>query len=132
MIDFSNEIFSEVAESLRSTFKGIIVKGEYVDIPSQFPTVTIDEIRNVPFSVDTAKQNKYASVTYRIQVFSNKEDGKRAEARKIYSHIDELLQKYNLICESFTTTPTIYNAEIYSITATLSGVVSRDGVFYRG
>lgn len=132
MIDFSNEIFSTVAESLRSAFPGIIVKGEYVDIPSQFPTVTIDEIRNIPFSVDGAKVNKYASVTYRVQVFSNKEDGKRAEARKIYSHVDELLQQYNMRCESLATTPTIYNAEIYSITANHSGVVGRDGVFYRG
>ena len=132
MIDFSNEIFSAVAESLRSAFPGIIVKGEYVDIPSQFPTVTIDEIRNVPFSVDTGRVNKYANVTYRVQVFSNKEDGKRAEARKIYNKVDEVLQQYNLLCESFATTPTIYNAEIYSINATHSGVVSRDGVFYRG
>lgn len=132
MIDFSNEIFSTVAESLRSAFKGITVKGEYVDVPSQFPTVTIDEIRNIPFSVDGARENKYARVTYRIQVFSNKEDGKRAEARNIYKKIDEVLQQYNLLCEAFTTTPTIYNAEVYSITATHSGVVSRDGVFYRG
>lgn len=132
MIDFSNEIFSTVAESLRSAFEGITVKGEYIDVPSQFPTVTIDEIRNIPFSVDGAKLNKYASVTYRVQVFSNKEDGKRAEARKIYSHVDELLQQYNLQCESFATTPTIYNSDIYSINATHSGVVSRDGVFYRG
>ena len=132
MIDFSNEIFSAVAESLRSVFSGITVKGEYVDVPSTFPTVTIDEIRNVPFSVDGARRNKYANVTYRVQVFSNSVDGKRAEARKIYNVVDEILQQYNLHCVSFTTTPTIYNAEIYSITATHTGVVSRDGVFYRG
>lgn len=132
MIDFSNEIFSAVAESLRSAFEGIIVKGEYVDIPSQFPTVTIDEIKNIPFSVDGAREHKYANVTYRVQVFSNKEDGKRAEARKIYKQVDEILRQYNLLCDAFTTTPTIYNAEVYSITATHSGVVSRDGVFYRG
>lgn len=132
MIDFSNEIFSAVAESLRSAFEGIIVKGEYVDIPSQFPTVTIDEIKNIPFSVDGAREHKYANVTYRVQVFSNKEDGKRAEARKIYKQVDEILRQYNLLCDTFTTTPTIYNAEVYSITATHSGVVSRDGVFYRG
>ena len=132
MIDFSNEIFSTVAESLRSAFEGITVLGEYVDVPSRFPTVTIDEVRNVPFSVDAAKLNKYASVTYRVQVFSNKENGKRAEAREIYKCVDETLQQYNLMCESFATTPTIYNAEVYSITATHGGVVSADGVFYRG
>lgn len=132
MLDFSNEVFNEVAESLRSAFPGITVMGEYVDVPSRFPTVTIDEIRNVPVHLDSASVAKYAEVTYRVQVFSNKEDGKRAEARLIYKNVDEVLQRLGLICDSFATTPQIYSAEVYSINATHSAVVDRNGVFYRG
>ena len=131
MLDFSNEIFNAVAKHLRSLYKGIQVKGEYVSTPAKFPTVTIDEISNVPVELDSDKTNKYADILYRVQVFSNKENGKRAEAREIYKAVDEKLMELGLFAKSFTTTPAIYNSEIYSITATYGGIISRDGVIYR-
>ena len=130
MIDFSNEIFNAVAVNLRSLYPGIQVKGEYVDTPAKFPTVTIDEISNVPDYLDSAKENKYARVKYRVQVFCNGE-GKRQLARQIYSCVDEVLMGYNLVAKTYTTTPAIYNAEIYCITATHEGVIGEDGVIYR-
>ena len=131
MLDFSNEIFNAVAKHLRSLYKGIQVKGEYVSTPAQFPTVTIDEISNIPSHLDSANENKYADVIYRVQVFSNKENGKRAEARKIYASVDNKLMELGLFAKSFTTTPAIYNSEIYSITATFGGTIGADGVVYR-
>ena len=131
MLDFSNEIFNVVAKHLRSLYKGIQVKGEYVATPAKFPTVTIDEISNIPVEQDSATTNKYADVVYRVQVFSNKENGKRAEAREIYKAVDEKLMELGLFAKSFTTTPAIYNSEIYSITSTYGGIISRDGVIFR-
>lgn len=132
MIDISNEIFNGVAKSLRSSFKGIQVKGEYVSTPSHFPTVTIDETKNIPAHLDSSRENKYAEITYRVQIFSNKENGKRAEARKIYAAVDELMQERGLFCKTYTTTPAIYNSEIYCITATYDGIVDKNGVIFRG
>lgn len=131
MLDFSNEIFSAVAENLRSAYKGITVKGEYDPNPAKFPCVTIDEISNVPAHMDSALKNKYASVVYRVQIFSNKSAGKRAEARAIYSTVDDTLMELGLYAKTYTSTPTIYNAEIYSITATFEGVIGADGMVYR-
>ena len=131
MIDFSNEIFNAVAKHLRSLYKGIQVKGEYVSTPAKFPTVTIDEISNVPVHLDSAKTNKYADVVYRVQVFSNKANGKRAEAREIYKSVDEKLMEIGFFAKSYTSTPTIYNSEVYTITATYGGVIGSDGVIYR-
>lgn len=131
MIDKSNEIFDAVAKHLRSLYKGIQVKGEYVGTPAKFPTVTIDEISNVPSHLDSAKTNKYADVVYRVQVFSNLASGKRAQAREIYNAVDSKLMELGLFAKSFTTTPTIYNSEIYSITATFGGIIREDGVVYR-
>lgn len=131
MIDKSNEIFNAVAKHLRSLYKGIQVKGEYVGTPAKFPTVTIDEISNVPSHLDSAKTNKYADVVYRVQVFSNLENGKRAQAREIYNAVDSKLMELGLFAKSFTTTPAIYNSEIYSITATFGGIIGEDGVVYR-
>lgn len=131
MLDFSNEIFSAVAENLRSAYKGITVKGEYDPNPAKFPCVTIDEISNTPAHMDSALKNKYANVVYRVQIFSNKSAGKRAEARAIYSTVDDTLMELGLYAKTYTSTPTIYNAEIYSITATFEGVIGADGMVYR-
>lgn len=131
MVDYSNEIFNAVAKHLRSLYKGIQVIGEYVKTPTKFPTVTIDEISNVPIHLDSAKVNKYADVVYRVQVFSNAEKGKRAEARKIYKTVDEKMMELGLFAKSYTSTPTIYNSEVYTITATFGGTIDVNGVIYR-
>lgn len=132
MIDNSVEIFNIVASYLRGIYEDIRVVGEYERTPTVFPCVTLDEIANVPVHTDTAKQNKYAEVTYRVQVFSNKNGGKRSQAREIYNKVDEKLQELGLLCVTYTITPEIYNSEIYSITATHRGVIDRNGMVYRG
>ena len=130
MIDKSNEIFTLVAKKLREEFDGITVMGESVDVPSKFPTATIDEVYNVPIEEDTRTLNQYASVRYRVQVFSNAKN-KRAEARKIYAMIDEVLQGINLKCKSMSTTPEIYNSKIYQITSSYEGIIREDGYIFR-
>ena len=131
MIDYSNEIFNAVAADLRSTYEGIKVVGEYVSSPTLFPTVTIDEIQNIPAHLDSATQPKYASVIYRVQVFCNG-TGKRAKARDIYGTVVGRLHSMGLVGVTYTTTPAIYNSEVYCITGTFRGVIGSDGVIYRG
>ena len=130
MIDYSNEVFNTVAKDLRSLYSDIQVIGEYVETPSRFPTVTLDEIQNVPVYVDSSKTVKYARVVYRCQVFCNG-PGKRQKVRSIYDRLDKSFVDLGLFAKSYTTTPIIYNSEIYCITATYEGVVGEDGVFYR-
>lgn len=131
MIEFSTEIFNAVATDLRSAYEGIKVVGEYVASPTVFPTVTIDEIQNVPTHLDSAMLPKYAEVLYRVQVFCNG-TGKRAAARNIYGTVAQRLSSLGLVGVSYTTTPAIYNSEVYCITGTFRGVIGQDGVIYRG
>ncbi len=131
MIDYSNEIFNAVATDLRSAYEGIKVVGEYVASPTHFPTVTIDETQNIPTHMDSAEQPKYASVVYRVQVLCNG-SGKRAKAREIYGTVAKRLSLMGLVGVTYTTTPAIYNSEVYCITGTFRGVIDRDGVIYRG
>lgn len=131
MIDFANEVFGAVAGDLRFLYPTIHVVGEYVDVPARFPAVTVDEVSNVPTHLDSADVNKYARVTYRVQVFSNLEAGKRGQAREIYSVVDNTMMRLGLYAATYTTTPAIYNSEIYCITATYEGVIGDNGVIYR-
>ena len=130
MIDYSNEIFNTVAKDLRSLYSRITVVGEYVEAPAKFPTVTLDEISNVPTHLDSATTNKYTKVVYRSQVFCNG-DGKRKRAREIFDSLDMKLMDLGLTMKTYTTTPAIYNSEVYCITATHEGVVGVDGTVYR-
>ena len=119
-----------MATDLRSTYPEIRVVGEYTLSPAAFPTVTIDEIQNVPTHLDSAGLPKYASVLYRVQVFCNG-TGKRVKAREIYGAVADKLSSLGLVGVSYTTTPTIYNSEIYCITGTFRGVFDRNGMVYR-
>lgn len=130
MIDVSNEIFNTAAKNLRSLYSEITVIGEYVDVPSKFPTVTLDEISNVPVHLDSAVINKYARVTYRSQTFCNG-NGKRKRAREIFNSLDQKLMELGLQMKTCSTTPAVYNSEVYCITATHEGVIGTDGTIYR-
>ena len=132
MIEISNEVFNAVAKDLRSAYSGIKVVGEYVASPTSFPTVTIDETQNIPVHLDSGARNKYAEVVYRVQVFSNKKNGKRAQAREILYRVDEKMQGLGFFAVTYTTTPAIYNSEVYCITVTYRAVVDHNGVIYRG
>ena len=94
-------------------------------------SVTIDEIQNIPAHLDSAGLPKYAEVVYRVQVFCN-DIGKRAKAREIYATVFERLSSLGFVSVTYSTTPAIYNSEVYSITGTFRGVLDRNGVIYRG
>ena len=133
MNDFLNEIFTTVATSLREEHQGVTVTGEYTRNPSKFPTVTLDEIENVMVDtlIDSSDEETYSGLTYRLQVFSNKQSGKKAEARALFATADKKIRSLGFRRVTYTTTPEIYESTIYSITATYEAVVDVNGVMYR-
>ena len=132
MLDFTNEIFTAVAKPVRENHVGTTVTGEYTRKPSKFPAVTLDEISNVmvDWLEDSSNEEKFAGVNYRLQVFSNKESGKRAEARAIFATADAEMRRIGFRRVSYTTTPEIYKSTVYEITATYEAIVSKDGFVY--
>ena len=133
MIDYQNEIFTSVATSVREKHAGTTVIGEYVRSPSKFPTVTLDETENVtiPSLVDSSNKENYCGVTYRMQVFSNKTVGKKAETRDIFATADKVMLDLGFQRITYSTTPEIYDSTIYSITATYEAIVDSNGVVYK-
>ena len=132
MLDFSNEVFTAVATVVRNTHPGMKMIGEYVRHPSEFPCVTLDEPQNVmvDYLEDSSNEESFAGVTYRLQVSSNKQGGKRAEARKIFSTADAEMRRMGFRRVTYTTTPEIYDSTVYAITATYEAIVSHEGYVY--
>lgn len=133
MLDFNNEVFTNVATRVRSEHNDATVTGEYTRQPSKFPMVTLDETQNVMVDrlEDSTNEEKFAGVTYRLQVFSNKQSGKKAEARAIFATADAEMRRMGFRRVTYTTTPEIYDSTIYSISATYEAVVSAAGYVYK-
>jgi len=133
VIDVINEIFNTVATAVRAAHKGTKVTGEYTRSPSDFPCVTLDEAENITVAslIDSSHEEHFSGLQYRLQVFSNKQSGKRAEARAIFATADAELRKLGLRRTTYTSTPEIYDSTIYSITATYEGTISRSGYMYK-
>ena len=133
MIDYLNEIFTAVATRLRDKHLGITVTGEYTRMPSKFPAVTLDEIENVTVDrlEDSSVAEKFSGLTYRLQVFSNKQSGKKAEARAIFATADSVMRSLGFRRVTYSTTPEIYESTIYSITATYEAIADAGGVMYK-
>ena len=133
MLNFMNEIFTAVATDVRKAHSGTTVTGEYTRKPSKFPCVTLDEIENVVIDAleDSSKEEKFAGLGYRLQVFSNKTSGKKAEARAIFATADARLRSLGLRRKTYTSTPEIYDSTIYSITATYEAIVDANGTMYK-
>lgn len=132
MIDVNSTVFTNVATVVRDNHVGATVIGEYTRKPSKFPTVTLDEISNVMVDnlEDSSNEEKFAGVTYRLQVFSNKQNGKKAEAREIFATADAEMRRMGFRRVSYSTTPEIYESTVYEITATYEAIVSWDGFVY--
>ena len=133
MIDYLNEIFTAVATNLREAHPGITVTGEYTRQPSKLPAATLDEIENVTVSTleDSSVAERYSGLTYRLQIFSNKRSGKKAEARAIFSTADSVMRGLGFRRVTYTTTPEIYESTIYSITATYEAIADVNGTIYK-
>ena len=133
MIDFNNEVFTTVANAVRDNHIGTTVTGEYTRRPSKFPAVTLDETANVMVDrlEDSSNEERYAGVTYRLQVFSNKQSGKKAEARGIFATADAEMRRMGFRRVTYVTTPEIYDSTVYEITATYEGVIDTFGNVYK-
>ncbi len=133
MIDYLNEIFTSVAVPVREAHRGVVVTGEYTRQPSKFPAVTLDETQNVTVDnlEDSSKEEKFSRLTYRLQVFSNKANGKKAEARAIFATADGEMRRLGFRRVTYTTTPEIYDSTVHSISATYEAIVDANGTIYK-
>ena len=133
MIDYANEVFTTVANHVRSARPGVTFTGEYTRKPSKFPAATLDEVENVVVDAleDSSGEERYSGLSYRLQVFSNKKSGKKAEAREIFALADEAIRNLGFRRKTYATTPDVYESTIYSITATYEAVADVNGVLYK-
>lgn len=132
MIDIENAVFTEVATALRARFPGITVESVTTYSPSKFPCVCIEETDNYSYlsTRDTASNENHTNVVYEVNVYSNKTNQKKTEAKAIIALVDETMNGLGFV--RLTKTPiNLDNATKYRIFARYRAVVSKDKTIYR-
>ena len=133
MIDIENEVFSQIATRLRNEFNPISVYGEYVKSPVSFPAVCIEEKANSVYqrTQDSANVENHALVMYEVNVYSNKQVGKKSECKAIFKVIDDEFKQMGFTRTLSESIPNLENATIYRMVGRYSAVVSVDKLIYR-
>lgn len=133
MIDIENELFTEIATSVRTEFPGAYVVGEYVNAPSKFPAVYIVEQDNTVNRAtrDTGGIENFADVMYQVDIFSNKNKGKKAECKAIASFIDGMFARFGFTRSFLSPISNIDDGTIYRITGRWIATVGKNNEIYR-
>lgn len=133
MIDIEVQVFNQIAPVLRAEFPDIFVTGEYVNAPSRFPAVYISEMDNTVnrASRDTSNIENFADVMYQVDIYSNKNKGKKSECKAIAAIIDEQFTALGFTRSYLNPVPNMDDATIYRMTGRWIATVSKHHVVYR-
>lgn len=100
-----NEVFNRIATELRNDYgaENILVVGERVYAPKQFPCVWVVEIESVPDEryTDLGLSDEQRRSTFEVQVFSNKQATASIEAEEIATKVSTLFRKMGYLCRTF-------------------------------
>lgn len=132
MIDIEFEVVDLLSEHLESEFPDILITSEDLRAPSVFPAVSIVEADNyTTVSTSDSKTNEnHVDVMYEINVYSNKSNGKKSEAKKILKSIDKVLEAKGFY-RIYTSPLNMENATIYRLVSRYRARVSLDHTIYR-
>lgn len=133
MVDIENELFTIIANELRLQFPGINIAGEYVKTPSSFPHVTIMEEDNSSYkkTEDSCGEN-HSQLMYEINVYSNKQSGKKAECKSIFKAIDEILSNLGFSRMTKRSIPNLEDSTIHRMLGRYTAIVNNNKIIYRG
>ena len=133
MINIENEIFTIVANAVRSVYPDIYMVGEYVKIPSKFPCVSLIEMDNSVYdkTQTTDKLENHVSVMYELDVYSNKTSGKKSECKDIVALVDKEMSALGFSRTMLQPIPNLDDATIYRMKGRYMAVVSENKTIFR-
>jgi hypothetical protein len=132
MIDVESQVFQKCADAFRAAYPNGFIAGEYVPQPPKFPAVLVVEMDNTVYQrgVDSGATENYASVMYQVDVYSNLNKGKKAQAKAIIALIDEQFAQMGFVRTYLNPVQNFNDATIYRMTGRYQAVVSKDQTIY--
>ena len=130
MTQIENEIFTELYNLLTTEYNGIFVTGEYTPVPDQFPCVFIEEADNYTVSLNGSNQGETSAVMYEINVFSDLQNGRKSQCKKIIKTIDDFMTVRGFTRTMCRPTQNI-DSSIYRMTARYTAAVFNETIYRR-
>ena len=132
MINVENEIFNTVSKAVKSAYSDVYMSGEYVKSPPNFPAVSLIEMDNSVYDkTQTTNVENHAELMYEVNVYSNKQSGKKSECKAIISLIDNELAALGFSRIMLQPIPNMDDATIYRMTGRYRAVASKDKEIFR-
>lgn len=118
MIDVESKVYTPLRNALVLAYPSIFVTSEPTATQAKFPAVSIVQQDNYMSinKLDSGNAEKYATVMFQVDVYSNKASGKKTQCKEIMGVIDTLMYGMNFTRLSLTPFP-MENEGYYRLTA---------------
>ena len=118
MIDIEAKVFSPIYTALKAQYANIYVTSEPAPVPSQPLAVSIVQMDSYSSigKQDNTLVEKFATVMFQVDVYSNKQTGKKSQCKGVMAFIDEMMFKQNFMRLSLNPIP-MEDSGYYRLTA---------------
>lgn len=118
MIEIEAKIFSPIYTALKEQYDGIYVTSEPAPIPSKSLAVSIVQMDSYssPRKQDNTLTEKFATVMFQVDVYSNLQSGKKSKCKEVMGVVDKMMFDLNFMRLSLTPVP-MEDAGYYRLTA---------------
>ena len=133
MVDIETDVFDHVYRVVKAMYPNVTLSSERNDSPSEFPFVSIEESNNVTYeqSVTGNGKENHSTVTFTVEVYTNKLPGRKKEARDIAEAVDLAMGSLGISRTMMSPMPNMFNVGVYRIVARYRCVVGNDKMIYR-
>lgn len=133
MIDIEADVFDAVARAVWAKWPDAYVTNESDMAPPSFPCVEVVEQDNSVIAAhqDSARVENAAAVTYAVNIYSNRRDGRRAEAKSIAKAVDECFAGLGFRRQMMQPVDNAADASVVRYLGRWQAAVTRDGVVRR-
>ena len=118
MIEIESKVYSPIATALKAQYSGMYVTSEPAPTPSKPLAVSIvqqDSYSSARMQDNTLKE-KFATVMFQVDVYSNKQTGKKSQCKEVMNVIDKMLFEMNFMRLSLNPIP-MEDSGYYRLTA---------------
>lgn len=135
MIDYEVDIYDAVVTAVQTALpdETISFDADWIKSPAVLPHVQISETNN--YTDERSQQadvgDRFAVVTYDVNIYTNDISGKKLHARRILGAIDEAFTALNFRRVQQDVVPNLSDATVYRIMARYRAMVGNDGTLYR-
>lgn len=132
MIDIEQDVFLAVREAVLAEFPGATVSTSEERNPSKFPFVAVSEMTNATKTdtIDSGSGEKYVTVMYQVDCYSNAAAGRKSECKSLLSVVDEVLVRAGFY-RTMSSPANMDRATVYRMTARYVASVDANHTIYR-